>query len=402
MKIDKYKDRHTNRFKWTADFTCDGERHRPVADSSKELYDEIDAIKRRSRQRKLGLEVEREAIMLAALRKERVKEFDIKRKNHRRATTILEDFEARFPNYLVEDLTTLDLNNYVRALKVEYAEKDRARPEVKAGLRPTRSISPETINKSLGHVSGMLKAAPTIFKDLVDYRPPKFPWEKVSKRKRKRPITEREDELLLAALRAPRQVRPREGKKQAWGENPQTVKSRHEIADIFEINLNTGMRGGECVKMTWPQVDWEGAQIYLGETKNGESRFVPMNSRVLEILTRRYEARAGLYVFPNPKGTAPRYDYTRTFRRVAESLGLPYGLRTPNGFTMHVTRHTATTRMLQRGHDMATVQEIVGHSDKTMTLIYSHATQRTKNRAIESLVRKKPVKKPTSPAEVEP
>jgi integrase len=399
MKIEKSKDPVTKRFKWSADFTCAGTRHRIVADSTEELYDEINAVKRKARQRKLGLEVERETVMLATLVKERVNEFDCRRKNHRRAIVILEDFERRFPRYSVEELSTVDLRNYVKALKAEYAVKESNHPNVKTGARAARQLSPETINKSLGHVSAMLNAAHEMFKDLASYRPPKFPWEKVSKRKRRRPFTEREDELLLAALRAPRQSRSGEGKKQAWGENPQTVKARHEVADIFEINLNTGMRGGECVRLTWPQVDWEGEQIYLGETKNGEPRFVPMNSRVLEILRRRYEARSSKFVFPNPSGMAPRYDYTRTFRRVAEQLNLPYGQRTKDGFTMHTTRHTATTRMLHRGHDVATVQEIVGHSDRTMTLVYSHASQRTKRRAIESLVRKRVVKKPTTSSE---
>jgi integrase len=173
------------------------------------------------------------------------------------------------------------------------------------------------------------------------------------------------------------------------------MQARHDTADIFEIGLNTGMRGGETVKLTWPQIDFMGDEIYLGETKNGDSRFVPINSRVKEILIERFGRRTSKYVFPSPDGKKPRYQYAKTFRRIAESLGLAYGLKTGHGFTMHSTRHSAATRMLRKGVDMKTVQEIVGHSNATMTLIYSHATSKSRKSAVEQLVRGVPAKNST-------
>jgi integrase len=244
------------------------------------------------------------------------------------------------------------------------------------------AISAETLNKELGYVSATLNDAPHLFRALADYRPPRIPWQKVSKRKRKRPITEEEDARLLEALRAPRQPR----------EQPTTTHARREIADIFEINLNTGMRGGETVKLTWTQVNFNSGEIYLRKTKNGEGHYVPINSRVRAILLERFVRRTSQYVFPNPEGTGPRYNYSKTFRRVAEALGLPYGQRLDYGFTMYSTRHTATTRMLRAGNDVSAVQEVVGHSDRTMTLVYSHASSETRKRAVESLVRRKRAK----------
>ena len=307
----------------------------------------------------------------------------------------------RFPAHTVQILSTVDVRDYVRARKAEFItkqkikerKKEEARAQLPAGARVpkhllAKPVSPGTLNKELGHISAMLHAAPHLFTELADFRPPEFPWEKVSKRSRRRPISEDEEDRMIAALRAPRLPR----------EQPRSCAVRHEVADIFEINLGTGMRGGETVKLTWPQIDWAGSEIYLGETKNGESRFVPMNSRVRDILERRYAARRSLYVFPNPTGERPRDDYSETFSLVARRAGLPYGQRTLNGWTMHSTRHTAITRMLKTGADIATVQEIVGHSDRTMTLNYSHATQATRKRAVESLVRASHGKKPRAKA----
>jgi integrase len=66
-------------------------------------------------------------------------------------------------------------------------------------------------------------------------------------------------------------------------------------------------------------------------------------------------------------------------------VGLPYGQRTPGGFRPHDNRHTAVTRMLQAGADMASVGEIVGHSHHTMTLRYSHPSASSKRAAVDLL-----------------
>jgi integrase len=66
-----------------------------------------------------------------------------------------------------------------------------------------------------------------------------------------------------------------------------------------------------------------------------------------------------------------------------------YGSAVVGGFVLHDARHTAVTRMLQAGHDLATVGDVVGHSKDTMTLSYAHSTLDSKRRAVNSLGSKK-------------
>lgn len=349
-------------------------------DTREEAENAVAALRLKAREDKYGLTSTPGTVTFAALVEERENDFDMTKKTHRRAMSVLRKYAESLPaGFTVNELTEVHLRNYVIARREEFAEKmANLKKEAPAEEKDKfdRRLSDEALNRELGFISAMLTRAPKMFEELKGYVKPPIPWAQTSKRKRKRPIASHEQKTLLTGLRS----------RQQPGENPQTKVSRFDAADLFEIGLNTGMRGGETNKLMWTQVDFKSGEIDLGKTKNGESRRVPMNSRVLAILKQRFDARYSNFVFPNPDGSRHRYDYTKTFRRVAQSLGLPYGLWVENGFTMHATRHTATTKMIQRGNDVSTVQEIVGHSDKTMTLIYLHATSETRRKAVESLI----------------
>lgn len=386
MKTGRFKDKATGRWKHTVDFTCARVRHRLVADSTKELYDQVDEIKRKARAAKHGLPVERREVTLDELIAEYTRDFDGRNKNRKRARTVLTGFASRMPGATVADVTTKVLRDFVRARKREFLllqrfheQRRRAVEGAKYIPREPLEMSPHAVNKEIGFISAMLKSAASLFEeDLDDYRPPRVPWESIPRRLRRRPLRRDEDEALLGWMTAPR--RP--------AERDREYHARLEVADLFDLTLNTGMRPGEAMKLSWPQVDFDALEIYLGKTKNGEDRFVPMNSRVEEMLRRRRASATSKFVFPNAKGTRPRSDYYSVYRRAARALDLPYGQRVENGFTPYSTRHTAVTRMLRAGADITSVQEVVGHSNATMALHYSHATRASTHGAAESLVRR--------------
>jgi len=150
------------------------------------------------------------------------------------------------------------------------------------------------------------------------------------------------------------------------------------IRDIVKAALNTGMRRGELLSLKWEQITKDGF-IYLDRTKTDESREIPINDDLAEVLrdVRKRNQLRSEYVFCNSKGN-PYKDVTTAFEASLKRAAI-------KDFRFHDLRHTFASHFVMRGGPLRDLQEILGHKTLTMTMRYAHLSEEHKKKAINLL-----------------
>jgi integrase len=147
----------------------------------------------------------------------------------------------------------------------------------------------------------------------------------------------------------------------------------------FEVALHTGMRQGEQFGLKWHSVDFERKTIYLAETKNGRHREIPMNKTCYAALKELHQNQTkDGGVFPSSRYKSSIRDPKKWWLAALESAKVKQ-------FRWHDIRHTFITRLVMKGVDLRTVQELSGHQDLNMLSRYAHLAPAHNLKAIEKL-----------------
>jgi integrase len=150
------------------------------------------------------------------------------------------------------------------------------------------------------------------------------------------------------------------------------------IQDIILFALNTGLRIGEIFTLLWPHVDWEKGILNVLAPKTGRIRVIPMNSETRRVLEAWAHGKKNDLVFYN-------YGTGKAFVDLSAGLALACQKAGITGVTWHTLRHTFATRLLDRGVDIMTVKELLGHSTVIVAMRYTHPNLDSKVRAVGKL-----------------
>jgi integrase len=103
-----------------------------------------------------------------------------------------------------------------------------------------------------------------------------------------------------------------------------------------------------------------------------------MNPETRKILEAWWHGKKNEFVFYNYVTGKPFVDLKAGFALACQKAGL-------TGVSWHTLRHTFATRLLDRGVDIMTVKELLGHSTVVVTMRYTHTNLDSKVAAVRKL-----------------
>jgi len=145
-----------------------------------------------------------------------------------------------------------------------------------------------------------------------------------------------------------------------------------QIKEMIFFCLKTGVRFGELIALDWNDIDFQEKQItirrsivrgIMGSTKSNKIRYIPMINSVSDMLIKRTKSHG--FVFTRHKTHFTQHYSCKKLYQACRKAGL-------RKIGWHKLRHTFASHLAQRGVDLYSIKELLGHASIITTMRYAH------------------------------
>ncbi len=152
---------------------------------------------------------------------------------------------------------------------------------------------------------------------------------------------------------------------------------RVHLRALIICALDTGMRRGEILTLTWEDIDFNNRLINVKafNTNTQRERCLALTPRLESEFLALYEKSSKQ---PDERVFGIKDNVKRSFNTARRHAGIPE-------VRFHDLRHTAATRLVQKDIPLPLVGRILGHTQANTTMRYVNANIETARRAAEAL-----------------
>ena len=154
------------------------------------------------------------------------------------------------------------------------------------------------------------------------------------------------------------------------------------LRPIVIAALNTGMRLGEILSLTWSNVNLKDGFIVVTaqNSKSRRLRRIPINSVLRSVLVALPKTQE--IVFPSP---ATGRAWHGSSNPLKTSFYAACRRAKITGLRFHDLRHTFASRLVAAGVSLVDVSKLLGHAQITTTMRYAHVNSDSQRKAVEKL-----------------
>ena len=166
---------------------------------------------------------------------------------------------------------------------------------------------------------------------------------------------------------------------------------RDHLRLVIMIALDTGMRRGEILHLSWQDIDFDKKQIIVlaENTKTATQRKVPLTKRVFNELNKLKAFLSGksdplskLPVFYNIRLSPDVHIAYKDIKHSFASARIEAGLE---NVRFHDLRHTAATRLIRSGLSVQEVGKVLGHTQAQTTYRYINVDDQSLHQAASAM-----------------